>query len=228
MEIPRIIVRNLDIPPVPDYLMTPNVYIPSAPPVTVHMGVPIVDMPGCVEAHEANNSNSNLIQDDRRGTLTYCDGSVPSYNPIEYSPEDLTYSDPAEVKPIKTDTPTDDIPSDLVPEIPPIPPVPPEEKEVVVEVPPPEPEVPSWVETYLPAPEAATTTAAIAVVATTSALLAKPLADLLLKVIKPTIKKVIKKISTLRGKKVKIDSLRERQGQQRTRNKAIRILKGRE
>ena len=45
-----------------------------------------------------------------------------------------------------------------------------------------------------------TVTASIAVVATTSALLAKPLADLLLKVVKPTVKKVVKKIAALRGK----------------------------
>ena len=73
-----------------------------------------------------------------------------------------------------------------------------------------------------------TTTASIAVVATTSALLAKPLADLLLKVVKPTVKKVIKKIAAIRGKSVKNESVRERQGQQRQRNKAIRVLKGRE
>ena len=65
-------------------------------------------------------------------------------------------------------------------------------------------------------------------VATTSALLAKPLADLLLKLIKPTIKKIITKLKTMIGKKVKVESLRERRGQQRSRNKAVRILKGRE
>ena len=44
-------------------------------------------------------------------------------------------------------------------------------------------------EQFLPAPQVAATTAAIAVVATSSALLAKPLADLLLKVVKPAVKK---------------------------------------
>ena len=68
----------------------------------------------------------------------------------------------------------------------------------------------------------------VAVIATTSALLAKPLADLLLKVVKPTVKKVIKKIAAIRGKSQKIESLRDRRGQQRIRNKAIRVLKGRE
>ena len=65
----------------------------------------------------------------------------------------------------------------------------------------------------------------IAVIATTSALLAKPLADILLKVVKPTIKKVIKKIATLRGKKTKVLSLKERREFQRERTEAIRKLK---
>jgi len=69
------------------------------------------------------------------------------------------------------------------------------------------------------------TTGGIAVVATTSALLAKPFADILLKVIKPTVKKVIKKIAAIRGKEVKVLSLRERQVEQRHRNAAIRVLK---
>ena len=78
---------------------------------------------------------------------------------------------------------------------------------------------------YLPAPQIAATTAGIAVVATSSALLAKPLADILLKVIKPAIKKVIAKVSKLRGKKVKIESPRERRDLQRERSQAIRTLR---
>ena len=56
-------------------------------------------------------------------------------------------------------------------------------------------------EQFLPAPQVAATTAAIAVVATSSALLAKPLADLLLKAVKPVVKKVMTKIQKLLGKK---------------------------
>ena len=48
-----------------------------------------------------------------------------------------------------------------------------------------------FAEQYLPSIPIVSTTATIAVVATSSALLAKPLADLLLKVIKPLVKKVI-------------------------------------
>ena len=70
-----------------------------------------------------------------------------------------------------------------------------------------------------------TTTASIAVVATTSALLAKPFADILLKVIKPTIKKVMKKIATIRKKPIKVLSIKERREEQRQRNLAIRTLR---
>ena len=69
------------------------------------------------------------------------------------------------------------------------------------------------------------TTGGIAVVATTSALLAKPFADILLKIIKPTVKKVLKKVAQIRGKKPKVESVRERRAEQRQRNEAIAKLR---
>ena len=56
------------------------------------------------------------------------------------------------------------------------------------------------VEQYLPSPQVVTTTAVIASVAASSALLAKPLADLLLRVVKPVVKKVIGKVNAILGK----------------------------
>ncbi len=56
------------------------------------------------------------------------------------------------------------------------------------------------VEAFLPAPQLVTTTAVIATVATGSALLAKPLADLLLRVVKPAVKKAIGAIQKKLGK----------------------------
>tara|TARA_B100001029_G_scaffold178564_1_gene185631 strand:+ start:28 stop:930 length:903 start_codon:yes stop_codon:yes gene_type:complete len=87
----------------------------------------------------------------------------------------------------------------------------------------------SFTERYLPSVNVITTTAGIAAVATTSALLAKPLADLLLKVIKPAVKKALAKIQKLMGKKEKILSLQERKLKQKEANaavKAARLLKG--
>ena len=83
----------------------------------------------------------------------------------------------------------------------------------------------SFTEQYLPSVPIVSTTATIAVVATSSALLAKPLADLLLKVIKPLVKKVLAKVDKIRGKKEKILSVRERMEAQRDRNQAIQTLK---
>ena len=84
-------------------------------------------------------------------------------------------------------------------------------------------------EQFLPAPQVAATTAAIAVVATSSALLAKPLADLLLKIVKPAVKKMIGKIQKLMGKKPPVLSLDQRRLKQKEANagaKAARQLKG--
>ena len=76
------------------------------------------------------------------------------------------------------------------------------------------------VESFLPAPQMVTTTAVIATVATTSALLAKPLADLLLKVVKPVIKKTIAAVQKKLGKtpykptqsEVRTNKYREKKG----------------
>ena len=224
MEIRDIVIGDIRVNDIiiPNWMTNPPQSIPPVVPATQQIGSPVINIPGCVEAHLDNKKGTNdkLTDDDPKGARVFCDGNMPSYNPIDYTPENLTITRPAEVPKV----PTPKAPEVPTPEIPKTaPPV----TAIVEEEPEPEPEIP-WVEKYLPAPEAATTTAAIAVVATTSALLAKPLADLLLRVIKPTVKKVIKKISQIRGKKVKIESLRERRGQQRIRNKAIRILKGRE
>ena len=189
-------------------------------PVTLDIGVPIVQMPGCVEAR--NSTSSTLPIDDPKGNFTVCDAGVPSYDPIQYEPEQMVITRPAEVPEVPT-PPTPPVPeTPQIPNTPPVTAVTEEEEQVETQ-----PETP-WVEEYLPPISTVTTTASIAVVATTSALLAKPLADLLLKLIKPTIKKIITKLKTMIGKKVKVESLRERRGQQRSRNKAVRILKGRE
>jgi len=85
--------------------------------------------------------------------------------------------------------------------------------------------IPEQIIAGLPSPGAVVTTGGIAVIATASALMAKPLADVLLKVIKPTVKKVMKKIATIRGKSVPVLSVRERQDLQRERTQAIRALR---
>ena len=85
--------------------------------------------------------------------------------------------------------------------------------------------IPDQIIQNIPSPGMATATVAVAVTATTSALLAKPLADLLLKAVKPAVKKVLKKVATLRGKKIPVQSRGERLAEQRQRNQAVKALR---
>ena len=78
--------------------------------------------------------------------------------------------------------------------------------------------IPDQIVQNIPSPGMATATVAVAVTATTSALLASPLADLLLKVVKPAVKKVMKKVAALRGKKIPPQSVQEKIAEQSQRN----------
>ena len=247
-DIRNVEVRDINVPS----WMTTSPQLPSAPPVTVQIGVPIIDIPGCVEAHLDNKrgTNDKLVDDDSDGARVFCDGNMPSFNPIDYNPEELQYDQPPPAPPkiAPPEVPEPEIPKDAAPKI--------EAKETP---PCPGPNAPRigdvaqnqkervsgyelqvvngqeicvvlyedipWQAQYLPAPQVAATTATIAVVATSSALLAKPLADILLKVIKPAIKKIMAKISKLRGKEVKVLSSRDRRDLQRERSQAIRTLR---
>jgi hypothetical protein len=250
MEIREINVRSLDIPELPGYLISPTVSLPQTPPVTTLIGTPIIDIPGCVEAHESNNSNDNLIQDDPRGVLTFCDSGLPSFNPIQFEPNRMILTPVPQIP--KSEGPKPNIPP--TPEINP-PPV----TTAAIECPTPLQDTKEPVGTYingyrdkiieyklignecvqitesvgipqqiiagLPSGGQVVSVGGIAVIATTSALIAKPLADILLKVVKPTIKKVIKKIAKMRGKETKVLSLQERRELQRERTEAIRKLR---
>ena len=77
-------------------------------------------------------------------------------------------------------------------------------------------DLPAVIGNYLPAAPLVTTTASVAAVATTAAIIARPLGDILLKVIKPIVKKTIKKIKEKLGKKVLVESAWERRKFQRS------------
>ena len=239
---------------IPEFSFPLTYQIPQASPVSLNIGAAVIDLPGCVEFNRANKKSRQLVDDDENGNVILCDGSMPSFNPIDFEPEQVLKTKPAGVPVIpntenKTDNdtdtdaavpPTGDIPintSNII--------CPPREAPVVgtkveggkkkisgyeiqdnrcvtlyEDVP-----IINQVVASLPSAGAVTTTASIAVVATSSALLAKPLADLLLKVIKPTIKTLMKKLQKMRGKPPKIESRMERILAQRDRNRAIRTLR---
>ena len=102
-QIPDIGIRNdLDIQVanvyrIPDFSF-PAIYpTPQAPPVSLNIGAPIIDLPGCVEFNRANKKSTNLVEDDERGNVVLCDGSMPSFNPIDFEPEQILETKPAEV-----------------------------------------------------------------------------------------------------------------------------------
>jgi len=248
-------IRDVYIPDMPVWLTTdPPQALPIYPPVTSQVGTPIVNIPGCVQAHKDNQQNVNLKNEDDRGTMTLCDAGTPYYQTIEYDPDKLEMATEAPPPPpMKSPEKEEDTETDTKAEAPPPPPTP-----AKAECPTREQQlknpvgkvlqnnkkivgyetvgkeclpvfenlnIPDQIVANLPSPGAVTVTASIAVVATTSALLAKPLADLLLKVVKPTVKKVIKKIATLRGKKIPVQSSAERVAEQRQRNQAVKALR---
>jgi hypothetical protein len=227
--IPDIQVRPINTFFVPVRPLPTEFSLPSAPPVTVIIGIPVVDMPGCVEWHPDDRRAGNLPIEDENGVKTLCpNGQYPSFNAMDYTPEDLIYTSEAPPPAYKS-SPPPEAPETKVPEIP---------KE---EVPCPGPNAPrigdvaqnqkekvsgfklnedkticitlyediGVVEQFLPSPQVVATTATIATVATTSALLAKPLADLLLKVVKPAVKKAIGTIQTKLGRKPRKLTLQE-------------------
>ena len=201
-----------------------------------------------------SNKNKQLVNDDPKQNVVLCDNGMPYYQPPDYDYRELSWMtvNPNEEEVdegINTDEPP--APDIDTPEPPPTGP----NTASDIECPPPNArrigdlnqagtekvigyeltpdgkicetkwETLSFTEQYLPSVPVVATTATIALVATSSALLAKPLADLLLKVIKPVVKKVLAKVDKIRGKKEKRLSVQERVLAQRDRNRAIMELR---
>ena len=217
-EINEISINNLNIVPINSYIHTPIQSLPNTPPVTLQIGNPIIEMPGCVKFNPANLNSQKLIEEDERGNRVLCDGSAPYFEPINYEPENLIYVQDAVAPnvqpPTEVDTPEpnlDNLPQPKTEVDCPAPNQPRvgdltrngeeivighelsvDKKTCIVLY---EPSSP--VEKLLPNTSQASTTAAIAVVATASAA-ATPI---LLRLIKPLIKQLIKKIKGFFGKK---------------------------
>jgi len=221
MSIPQI--NSVGIPTVGvQKIEVPNVYnLPvnqGTVPFILNIGSPVVDLPGCVEYHpdaKKYRRQPNLMEDDDSNTVTLCDGTYPTYNAMDYTPEDLNIF--RETPPPVVQPPPDIDP----PEVPPT-------GDLGTETPCPGPgnlrvgdltqagdekvighelqgtvcvtlyEPTSAAEKFLPSVNQSTTTVAIAVLATAGAA-ATPL---LLRVIKPVIKKLTTAVKKKLGKKV--------------------------
>ena len=236
-EIPQIGVQNINIPSIEapgiyNYVPHTKVY-----PFILNLGFPVVDMPGCVKYHPdsaKNRETPNLKEDDSNGTKVLCDGEYPTYDAMDYTPEDLQIY--REVPPPPVEPPPD---PPGTPDV--TPPVIPEGE---IECPAPnQPRVgdisqagdekvvgheiqngqcvvlyepTTTIEKFLPSTNQVSTTASIAVVATAAAA-ATPL---LLRVVKPVIKKVWTTIQKKLGKEppklsrneIQTNKYRERHG----------------
>ena len=198
--------------------------------------------------------NKNLVNDDPKGNMVLCDAGMPYYEPPNYDARELTWQTVTPDQEEGDEGLNVDEPDLGTPESPGTPDTP--TTGGPVECPPPnarrigdrnqkgdeqvkeykltpdgkicetiwEP-VPA-VEQYLPSVGIVTTTATIATVATASALFAKPLADLLLKAVKPAIKKAMTKIQKLLGKKEeRRPNLQERQTEKYREKRGLPPLK---
>ena len=223
---------NVRVEDTPSWVTTPPAVPNTYVPVTIRLGFPIVNMPGCVEAHPDNKTqigpnglplDRNLVNDDEAGVKILCpDGQFPSYNPINFEPEQVIPTVAAPPPPV----------SPPAPEIP-------DTGNIVTdkETPCPGPgqlrvgdvtqsgdervvghrlledgktcetlyEPTSVIEKYLPPINQASTVTALAVVATAGAA-ATPL---LIRIIKPIVKKIWAKIQKKLGKEVKRPTLAE-------------------
>ena len=215
VTIPQIVQRDwlIGVPFIPN----------NDPPVTLQLGFPIVEMPGCVTMHKDNKNHvtkmpfdKDLVNQDPKGSTTLCPhGEYPSYDAMDYQPENLV---------VTRETPPPPVAPPPEVEAPPVPDTGNITKDEEIECPAPnQPRVgdltqngeervtgheiqngqcvvlyesTTAVEKYLPSTNQVSTTAAIAVVATASAA-ATPL---LLRVIKPIIKKATDTIRKKLGK----------------------------
>ena len=96
-SIPEINVSDVQINHIRPWLIQPTTIQDIYVPVTLQLGFPIVDMPGCVEMHKDNKNHisglpfdKDLVNQDPKGSFTLCpNGEYPSYNAMDYEPEQL-------------------------------------------------------------------------------------------------------------------------------------------
>ena len=85
MTIKRIEIKEIDIPVI-------RIWEAEVPTLDL-IYKPIVDIPGCVDAHR--NNLTELINEDGLGTYQACGTfDIPSYEPLEYNPSEFIYVTP--------------------------------------------------------------------------------------------------------------------------------------
>lgn len=208
MSIPDLNIPDIQIQPIFDFTKPVDII-----PLTINV-------PGCTYQHRdiKNTGNRNLLLDDPNGVFTICDAPFPSFNPMNYQPNNLIMSE---------DTPITSSPPEIPEPKPPVTQKPvAKETEFFIKCPDPEKdqrvgdfrndkrlervvghklnedgskcitlyEDTSFTEQYIPNVPAVTNAAAIAVVAAST--------PILINIIKPLVKQIITKL-TKKKKKVK-------------------------
>ena len=91
-------IQSISIPQARSWMYQIPAVPNNDPPVTLQLGFPIVELPGCVEAHPDNKIGASylpldrdLVNDDPNGVTILCpNGEYPSYDAINYEPDQLT------------------------------------------------------------------------------------------------------------------------------------------
>ena len=100
-------------------------FVPSNhPSVTTQIGFPIVDMPGCVKMHQDNKDHvtrmpfdHDLVNQDEDGVTTLCPhGEYPSYDAMDYQPEQLIITRETPPPPVEPPPTPPEFTPDAIPE----------------------------------------------------------------------------------------------------------------
>jgi len=94
---------NVNVFDIRPWVIQPTIIQDRYTPVTLELGFPVVDMPGCVEMHKDNVDKTlpfdkDLVNQDPKGSITLCPhGEYPSFNSINYEPEQVIITKEAKV-----------------------------------------------------------------------------------------------------------------------------------
>ena len=125
--IPRIEIPNVAIPRfgTTEVWLNDVPFIPSNdPPVTLQIGFPIVEIPGCVKMHKDNQDkvtrmpfDYDLVNQDEDGVTTLCPhGEYPTYDAMDYQPEQLIISRETPPPPVEPPPTPPEFTPDAIPE----------------------------------------------------------------------------------------------------------------
>ena len=100
-------------------------FVPSNhPSVTTQIGFPIVEIPGCVKMHKDNQDkvtrmpfDHDLVNQDEKGSTTLCPhGEYPTYDAMDYQPEQLIISRETPPPPVEPPPTPPEFTPDAIPE----------------------------------------------------------------------------------------------------------------